>query len=394
MLKNEHIVINTVTRWDSEPYHARHYIANELRKHNKILFIESPTHALEIIRFIIQGDLKEIFIKRLRQIDDNFFIYRPYSIFPSLFVNKLCLLTNLINQRFIAFQITRILNKLDMGDDVILWNFNYTASKIPKYVDNKISLHYCCDEENLKENPILAEVEKQTVENVDLVFCVSHLLKQKMSKINKNTFLSYLGVDTGHKKIKDKFLADKASTEMSKIKQPIIGYSGVISDRLDFEILDNIARRNKNWNFVFIGLVGNINNFKKRFQKFVESHENVYYLGNKDPNEFMYYVDHFDVALAPFNQNLSLIKVLTACLKMFQYLLCGCPFVVTKVKGLIELPEDFYYTAETSEEYTKAIEIALKTDTPLLRKERSEFGLKSSWENRIEDISNKIEKYI
>lgn len=389
-LKNKNIAINTITRWDTEPYRARHYIANELRKHNKVLFIERPIHPLDLMR----GKLKDFLTKRIRKIDDNFFIYRPYSIFPAIFINRLCLLANAINQILIALQIKKVLNKLNMNENVILWNFDYKASETLKYVNNKVSLHYYYDEQNPTNNPIVAKVEKQTAENADMVFCVSYLLRQKMSKLNRNTFLSYLGVDTKHKELKDKFLVDKATAEMSKIKRPIIGYAGVISDRLDFEILDSIIKHNKDWNFVFIGLVGDINNFKEGFQKFIASHENVYYLGNKKQNEFMYYVDHFDVALVPFNINHPNVKMMTAVNKMFQYLLCGCPFVVTKCEGLIELPENFYYSAETCEEYTKAIEAALKNDTPILKKQRTEFGLKCSWENRVKDISNVIEEYL
>lgn len=388
------MVVNTITRWDTEPYHARHYITNELRKRNTVLFIERPTHAGEIMKLILQGNLKELFIKRFRRIDDTFFVYRPYALFPPIFVNKVCLLTNAINQKLRALQINRILTKLNMRDDIILWNFDYAAAELPHSIANKLSLHYCCDEENWKNQPLLAQAEKKTVENVDLVFCVSYLLTQKLLNYNRNTHLSFLGVDTSHITSRKDFLVNKAKTEMAEIAHPIIGYSGVISDRLDFKILENLVKDNKNWNFVFIGFVGNINNFKKKFKYFIDAYDNVHYLGNKNPTEFMYYIEHFDVALVPFRKDLVVNRVLTANNKIFQYLLCGCPFIVTTAEGLIELPEHFYYTAERTEEYGRAIAAALENDSPALRKERTEYGLNSSWGRRIEDISNKIEEYL
>ena len=78
---------------------------------------------------------------------------------------------------------------------------------------------------------------------------------------------------------------------------PIIGYFGVIDERMDMAALEALATSHPEWNIVMLGPVVKIDPGE------LPQAPNLHFLGMKDYQELPSYLAYFDVALVPFAMN-------------------------------------------------------------------------------------------
>ena len=88
-------------------------------------------------------------------------------------------------------------------------------------------------------------------------------------------------------------------TDQAEIAHPRLGFFGVIDERFDTQLLDEVAARRPDWQFVMVGPVVKIH------PESLPARSNIHYLGSKTYQQLPEYIARWDVALLPFAQNES-----------------------------------------------------------------------------------------
>lgn len=184
----------------------------------------------------------------------------------------------------------------------------------------------------------VADREAELLSRVDVVIVVTPSLLDAKRGHNPNTYLVPNAVD---------FHAYADSTapipaDIVGIPRPIIGYSGLVAARLDFELLLAAARARPDWSFVFVGHVREqgAHSWIQRLKVL----PNVYFLGCKPVDETPYYVRRFDVSMIPYRTNLRARHA--GPLKLYEYAAASTPIVATdftaarEFEGCIEIVHD------------------------------------------------------
>ena len=140
-------------------------------------------------------------------------------------------------------------------------------------------------------------------------------------------------------------------SELAGLPEPIIGYAGNLSDRIDLDLLRELVRARPQWSFVFLGST----HLDRSALQLAEA-PNVRFVGTKPYEEAKRIIRSFDVALIPHLDN-DMTQSMNP-LKAYVYCSLGVPVVSTPVANLGELAE-YMTIAEGSEQFLVAIDAAL-----------------------------------
>lgn len=116
----------------------------------------------------------------------------------------------------------------------------------------------------------------------------------------------------------------------------VVGYHGVISELIDFDILDRIAAL-PNVLLLFVGPVAafepeNLDEVKRRMARLENNPQRFVHLGPKDYAELKHYLAWIDVGIVPFLVNAKTDSV--SPLKLFEYLAAGKPVIGTPTRTM------------------------------------------------------------
>lgn len=142
-------------------------------------------------------------------------------------------------------------------------------------------------------------------------------------------------------------------TDQVNLSHPRIGFYGVIDDRLNFELIEELAIKRPDWQFVLVGPV-----MEGDPEKLFHS-KNVHVLGKKDYHELPLYLSGWDCAILPFRQS-ERTAYLSPTMAL-EFLSAGKPVVATPLPEIRTFLGDLglVWTAETTEEFLRCIEDAL-----------------------------------
>ena len=161
-------------------------------------------------------------------------------------------------------------------------------------------------------------------------------------------------------------------------KRPVVGYYGAIAPWLDYNMLNNLARKRPDLEFVYVGLdYGDA-------LKNLELLPNVHYLGPKDYTDLPKYSLFFDCVMIPFVQ--GEIAKATSPVKLFEYMAAGVPTVCTR-----DLKEcegyDYVFMSKDDAEFETNIGFAITNHkNPKARAKLLEQAKKHTWKQRAKVI--------
>jgi teichuronic acid biosynthesis glycosyltransferase TuaH len=302
---------------------------------NKILMINRPCSLAEIVKNGVKKfpeyglEIESNDDYRLSKISDKMYtldffvkdIVGPILMRRRWWANILCK-RNI--EKIISNTINKYLNK------PLCIAFNPFAYKIIKKLDFKKIVYDIFDD--FSEHPRLNTIEKKTaakgmeflIQSANTIVTVSEEFKEKVShhsnvNIILNGFSSnFLSSIEGEK-----------PNDLMKINNPIIGYSGRISKRIDVRLIKELVEHFRDVNFVFIGEI-----YDKSWISPLNNYQNVHFLGAKRNEDLPNYFQFFDVAIVPHFVN-NFEKAGNS-IKVFEYLAAGVPVVSTNIGGLDE----------------------------------------------------------
>jgi UDP-galactopyranose mutase len=235
----------------------------------------------------------------------------------------------------------------------------------------------------------MAARESELMARADIVFCGGRSLYEARAGQHANLHCYPSGVDIAH------FARDPASiddpADQADLPRPRLGFYGVIDERMDLQLLAEMARLRPDWSFVMIGPVAKIS------PEDLPRGSNIHWLGGKDYARLPDYAVHWDIALMPFARNASTRFISPT--KTPEYMASGLPVVSTPIKDVIasygalgsiriaEKPTDFIAQCE-------ALLAANTATRAQWREEASQCLIDKSWDGMTTRIAHQLQDEI
>ena len=272
-------------------------------------------------------------------------------------------------------------------ENYILWYYTPMALGFSEALDPLAIVFDCMDELSAFDfaPPLLKTREEELLKKADVVFTGGQSLYEAKKSRHHNIHPYPSSIDRAHF-LKARAMKDEPE-DQKNIPSPRLGFIGVIDERLDRDLLKELAALRPEWNFVMVGPVVKINPAD------LPKADNIFYLGGKSYNDLPQYLAHWDVALLPFARNKSTQYISPT--KTPEYLAAGLPVVSTSIRdviypyGELELVE----IADTAVEFAKAAErlLTVKHDANRLEKV-DKFLSENSWDDTFARMKHEIVK--
>jgi glycosyltransferase involved in cell wall biosynthesis len=229
--------------------------------------------------------------------------------------------------------------------------------------------------------PTLIEREYELLEVADVVFCGGRKMRDKRLIVNPNSHFYGTGVDCRHfgSALSDTLAVDP---DIAALKGPVLGYFGVVDERIDYDLLAALADANPSWHVAMVGPVAKVDpaTFPKR--------SNLHFLGGRPYSQLPAITKGFSVCLMPFALNEATEYINPT--KALEYMAAGRPVVST---ALDEVKSNFNTVARIARDHSEFIAMCrMEVETP--SRSRIARGLKLASDNTWEAIVGKMERHV
>ena len=382
MLKDRNFINFAPEGWEGL-WRSRQQLMSVLARENRVLFVEPREFLRRVLRNFRGGDLLR---PTLHQVSENLHVFRYPILAP-------------VSGRFPIDRITRTLRKssliktckkLSIKEPIVWFSLPGMHDLAKEIQEPRLLIYHIVDEytgyagHTPESRERVRRQENKMFSEVDAVIVASPKLFEIKSLLHPQTVMVPNGVDYQAYAMAS---ADPwLPPELGAIKTPRLGYSGLIGDKLDLEMLNNLARAHPHWSLIFLGEA-----------RFIEQGEawqrlaalpNVHYLGCVEVNQVPYYVKGFQVGLMPYRRSLQSEYI--SPLKLYDYLASGLPIASTDIPAAREY-KGYIHLAQKAEDFPAAVEAALKDTSPAIIKARRKIAAQNTWESRADQISSLIE---
>lgn len=224
----------------------------------------------------------------------------------------------------------------------------------------------------------LAEAGYEVVrERADVVFTVSRALQERLGEGRDGVHWIPNGVDAS------RFDQPTAvPDDLANHDGPVLGYVGVIQERLDVTLVSAVARALPHCLVVLVGPV-----CAPRHVEPLAALPNVRLIGERCAAEVPAYVNAFDVCLMPHVDD-ALTRSMDP-LKIYEYLAAGKPVVASGLSEM-DLPADLVARCDSHEQFVATVRAlvdatAITSEDPYLLP-RKEFARSRSWVSRLDQM--------
>ncbi len=368
----------------------RHQIMTRLARHNRVLFVEPTPYLRPVGQAVREQGLAPLRERTFYSPMPNLWVYRTPNLFPISGKAPLRQVTFALRRAHLR----RVLTRLNMTHP-ILWVFRYDLGEMVGHLQEKLFIYHAVDAYAgyalSSPDPAIrgraqrvVAMERDLVRRADLVFVSSANLLPEKRAWNPNTYHVPNGVDYA------RFASPPQSipADIAQIPRPRIGYAGAINAKLDFSLLEHLARTRPDWQLVLVGPIllpqpDELNSLR--------SLPNVHFLGRKTVEALPGYMHQFDVALMPYARNPWTEHINP--LKLYEYLATGRPIVTTPIPAVQDFSEHLSI-ADNESAFVQAVAQALDTSDPAAVARRQAVAREHTWDRRVETLSTIIQAYL
>ena len=182
----------------------------------------------------------------------------------------------------------------------------------------------------------------------DVVFTGGYQLFTRKRRHHRNVHLYGCGVDLAHY-AEARNPATLIPADVASLPGPVLGYFGVVDERLDYALIEALADAFRNGSVVIIGPCAKVD------PATLPRRANLHWLGQRAYADLPAYTKAFDVCLMPFALNDATENINPT--KTLEYMAAGKPVVSTAVADVVRHFSPIVAVGHTHEEF-----IALAND--------------------------------
>jgi len=354
---------------------------------NRVLFVENTGVRAPTLKDLprVRQRLRNWWVgtKGFRQVANNIFVYSPLVLpFPYSRVARW------INRTLLLRALRRWMQAAGFHRPII-WTFLPTpmVHDLVRELDHELVVYYCID--NLSESSRaarrIAVSERAVLAEADLVFVTARKLFDTASALNPNVTRFPFGVRFSQFE-RARCAPDGIPDDLKPLHKSLVGYVGGIRKEIDQELLAKVASLLPEATFVMVGPM-------QTSVSLLASRPNVRFLGPKEHRHIPAYIKSFDVGIIPYVTNEYTAHIYPA--KLNEYLAMGIPVVATdlpEVRAFNAEHGDVVTVARDAKAFAEAIRNSIAENCPAAAERRIEAARQNSWETRIGQMSDLIEK--
>jgi len=264
----------------------------------------------------------------------------------------------------------------------VLWLYTPTALSFVDLVEPDLVVYDVMDDLAAFKlaPPGILEQRAELLSRADLVFAGGPSLHEATRSDRPDAHLFPSGVEQDHfARALEAGLPIPA--EVRALPRPIVGFFGVIDERIDLHLLERAAVARPDWSWVLIGPVVKID------EALLPRLPNIHYLGQQDYRTLPAYLKAFDVAMMPFALNEATRSISPT--KTLEYMAAHRPIVSTGVRDVVSLYGEVVWIADGPEAFVATVQSAL--DEGALKRERRlererDLLRRSSWDRIVDGM--------
>ncbi len=259
--------------------------------------------------------------------------------------------------------------------NIVTWYYTPMALPFTKDVNASVTVYDCMDELSgfLGAPPELMENERALFQRADLVFTGGRSLYEAKKSQHHSTHAFPSSIDKAHftpaRNANGNEPADQAA-----MPRPRVGYFGVIDERMNLGLVDELARTRPQWQFIMLGPVVKIDpaNLPRR--------QNIHWIGSKAYSELPAYLSGWDAGFMPFALNDATRYISPT--KTPEFLAAGVPVVSTSIADVIDPygKNGLVGIADEAEEFASALEVQMSRNKPERLAAVDAFLSSQSWD--------------
>jgi glycosyltransferase involved in cell wall biosynthesis len=269
-------------------------------------------------------------------------------------------------------------------DQAVLWfNDPMAVTAYAGHLGESMIVYDCMDELSQFNGAHgdLIRRERQLTICADLIFCGGRAMREKRLPLNANTHFYGTGVDCAHF---GRALADDLAVDpiITGLPGPVLGYFGVIDERIDYELLAALADANSEWTIAMVGP------FAKVDSAYLPQRPNLRWLGGQPYARLPAITKGFNLCLMPFALNAATEYINPT--KALEYMATGRPVVST---ALNEVRSNFGQVARIATSTEEFITLCRK-EISAPSASRVKRGLRLAADNTWESIAEKMDTHM
>lgn len=238
------------------------------------------------------------------------------------------------------------------------------------------TVYDCMDElANFRFAPTdIAEREQYLMSHADIVYTGGYQLFEARSRHHPNVYFHGCGVDAGHYG-RARLASTQVPDAVAALPGPVFGYFGVIDERLDYGLVEALAREFPQGSVVMAGPLAKVSADE------LPNLPNIHWLGQQPYEALPALVKGFDVCLMPFALNEA-----TRCInptKTLEYMAAGKPIVSTAVPDVVRHFTPVVAVAADHEEFLDLAARAACSPDPALLREGIAKAMDASWDSTV-----------
>lgn len=354
-------------RWDFV-YQRPQHLLSRCARNRRVFFVEEPVFENTSMRLV------------MREAEPGVHVVVPHlpeGLRSEVAINAV--MKDMTRQLFVEQDI----------NEYVFWYYTPMALNFTDQFTPIAAIYDCMDELSAFKgaHSHLPLLEKELFRHVDLVFTGGQSLYEAKRGQHPAVHAFPSSIDALHFGKARNAVSDPE--DQAHIPHPRLGFFGVIDERFDIDLLDQVALRRPDWHFIMIGPVVKID------PAALPGHANVHYLGGKKYNELPDYLAGWDIALLLFARNESTRFISPT--KTPEYLAAGKPVISTSIRDVVRPYGELKLVeiADTADEFIAAAEKILSkpAQTEWLKKVDA-FVQNISWDKTWAQMSDLIDEVI
>lgn len=270
--------------------------------------------------------------------------------------------------------------------EFIEWVYTPMALEFASGLKASLTVYDCMDELSAFSGapPAMRNNEAALFQRADLVFTGGASLFESKRKQHSSVYAFPSSVDVAHFATARSIAREPE--DQARLPHPRLGYAGVIDERMDLELIREMAAQRPDWQFVLVGPVVKIN------PDSLPRAANIHYPGMKQYSDLPAYFSGWDIGMLPFALNESTRFISPT--KTPEYLAAGLGVISSPIRDVITPYGDLGLVkiADGPSEFIRAAESLLESlPSEHLRARVDQFLSQSSWEKTWSEMNQLME---